>query len=513
MSERENDAGQVRVFADYDGDFTEEADVVVVGSGPAGSVVTHELAKAGHRVILVEEGPPFTPDEFRADGNISMARTMREAGLRSTTGTFMPILQAICLGGGSLINSAMCVRPPAFIFDQWSTLFDLERTARADLDPHFDAVSEFLGIAPTPEDVQGRRNLLFREGCEALGIPSEPVDRNVQGCRGSGECYTGCRARAKQSMDISYIPEAMKFGARVLTSLQVQGVLGGGSRVRGVEGQVVEPFSGRTSHSFRIQARFVVLAAGCMATPVLLQKSGDLANASGQVGQNLQFHPGSAVAGVFPEDLNPIFGATQSYQSLAFLEEGFKLETMWSAPAALTVRVPGLGGELVRRFGEIPRTAIWDAIASTHRSLGSVKARFRSMNPAIRWNLHPQDLEIMLRSIHVLAQIFFAAGAEKIMPGVGGLPDEMHSLEEAEVLRDYPIRPGNLVTASSHVFCTPRMHGDPAQGVVDEDGRCHGFDNLYIADTGIFPRCPSVNPMLTVMALAHRQAQSLVERL
>jgi choline dehydrogenase-like flavoprotein len=231
------------------------------------------------------------------------------------------------------------------------------------------------------------------------------------------------------------------------------------------------------------------------------------------VGQNLQFHPGSAVAGVFPQDLSPIFGGTQSYQSLAFLEEGFKLETMWSAPAALAVRMPGIGAELVKRFSELPRTAVWDAIASTHRSTGSVRSRFRSMNPAIRWQLHPEDMKIMLRSIHVLAEIFFAAGAEKIMPGVHGLPDELHSAEEAEVLRDHPIRPGDLVTASSHVFCTTRMHGDPAQGVVDEDGRCHDFDNLYIADTGIFPRCPSVNPMLTAMALAHRQAEVLRERI
>jgi len=463
-------------------------------------------------VVLIEEGPPFTPEDFRADGNLSMARTMREGGLRSTAGTIMPILQAICLGGGSLINSAMCVRPPAFIFDEWSTRYELDHTTRADLDPHYDAVSEFLGIAPTPEDVQGPRNLLFRQGCDALGIASEPVDRNVRGCRGSGECFSGCRARAKQSMDISYIPDAMKFGARVLTSLQVQRVLGDGRRVRGVEGKVVEPFTGRTSHAFSVRARWVVLAAGCMATPVLLQKSGDLANASGQVGRNLQFHPGSAVAGVFPEKIDPIFGGTQSYQSLAFLEEGFKLETMWSAPAALAVRMPGVGADLVQRFGELPRTAIWDAIASTHRSLGTVKARFRSLDPVIRWSLHPEDTKIMLRSIHVLAQIFFAAGAEKILPGVGGLPEEMHSLDEAEALRDYAIRPGDLVTASSHVFCTTRMHGDPAQGVVDEEGRCHGYDNLYIADTGIFPRCPSVNPMLTVMALAHRQAQSLAER-
>jgi choline dehydrogenase-like flavoprotein len=442
-----------------------------------------------------------------------MARTMREGGLRSTSGTLMPVLQAICLGGGSLINSAMCVRPPAFVFDEWCTRFDLARTTRADLDPHFDAVSEFLGIEPTPEEVQGPRNLLFRTGCDALGISSEPVDRNVRGCRGSGECYTGCRARAKQSMDISYIPEAIKLGARVLTSLQVQRVLREGRRAVGVQGQVVEPFTGRTVRNFTVRARWVVLAAGCMATPVLLQKSGNLANGSGQVGQNLQFHPGSAVAGVFPRDLSPIFGGTQSYQSLAFLEEGFKLETMWSAPAALAVRFPGIGAELVKRFSEIPRTAVWDAIASTHRSTGSVRSRFRSMNPAIRWQLHPEDMKIMLRSIHVLAEIFFAAGAEKIMPGVHGLPDELHSVEEAEVLRDHPIRPGDLVTASSHVFCTTRMHGDPAKGVVDEDGRCHDFDNLYIADTGIFPRCPSVNPMLTAMALAHRQSESLKQRI
>ena len=507
-----SNVGEVRVFADYDQDFVEEADVLVVGSGPSGSVICYELARAGHRVILLEEGPPFTPPEFRSDANLSMARTLREGGLRSPSGTFMPILQAICLGGGSLVNSAMCVRPPAFVFDDWCTLFDLENTTREALDPHFDAVGEFLGIAPTPDEAQGPRNLLFREGCQALGYSSEPCDRNVVGCRGSGECFSGCRARAKQSMDISYIPEAIKHGARVLTSVQVQHVLSSGRRAFGVEGHVVEPFTGRLSHRFKVTAGLVVLAAGCMATPVLLQKSGDLANHSGQVGQNLQFHPGVAVAGVFPEAVDPLFGATQGYQSLHFLRDGFKLETMWSAPAALAVKTAGMGAELVKRFSELPRTAIWDAIASTHHSVGSVKARRNTMNPAIRWRIHPDDVQILIHAAHVLSEIFFAAGAEKVIPGIAGLPEEFSSLEDADLLRDHKARPSDLVLASSHVFCTTRMHGDPAQGVVDEFGLCHGYDNLYIADTGIFPRCPSVNPMYTVLALAHRQALALRER-
>ena len=156
---------RVGVFAQYDGPFEEKADVVVVGSGPCGAVAAYELAAAVHDVILLEEGPPFTVRDFELDGNLSMTRTMREGGLRMTHGTIMPTMQAIALGGGSLVNSAICVRPPDSVFDRWATDYDLERTDRANLDPHFDAISEFLGIAATPDAIQGRRNLLFRDAC------------------------------------------------------------------------------------------------------------------------------------------------------------------------------------------------------------------------------------------------------------------------------------------------------------------------------------------------------------
>ena len=501
----------LRVFADYDRDFTEEVDVAVVGSGPAGAVVARELTLAGRRVVLLEEGPPFTPPEYVIDGGISMARTMREGGLRSTRGTIMPTMQAIALGGGSLVNSAICVRAPDFVLDQWSSDFELERTRREDLDPHYDSVGEFLGISPTPEEVLGPRNLLFRRGCDELGYDSEPISRNVRGCRGSGECFTGCRTRAKQSMDVSYIPEALRGGATVLTSVRVERVLTEGRRAIGVEGHVVEPFTGRRRHRVRVKARAVVLAAGCMATPVLLQKSGNLANESGQVGRNLQFHPGVAIMGVFPDKVNPQFGATQGYHSQHFLREGYKLETLWAPPPLLAVRLPGSGPGLKERLADIPYAAIWDAISSCNRSLGRVQARRAGLDPLLTWRLHDDDLPILRSALFTLAEIFFSAGARSIVPGVHGVATELHSLEEAQVLRTHPLRATDLVLGGNHAFCTTRMHGDPKCGVVDELGRAHDHDALYITDSGIFPQCPSVNPMWTIMALAHRAAEGIAQ--
>ena len=142
-----------------------------------------------------------------------------------------------------------------------------------------------------------------------------------------------------------------------------------------------------------------------------------------------------------------------------------------------------------------------------------MKKRFRSLDPILEWRLHPDDMAIMRRSLHVIAQLFFAAGAERILPGVGGIPDSFTSIDDAAILDSSAVKASNLVVGGNHVFCTTRMHGDPTRGVVDEDGRCHDLENLYIADTGIFPQCPSVNPMFTGMALARRQAHVLGERL
>jgi choline dehydrogenase-like flavoprotein len=132
------------------------------------------------------------------------------------------------------------------------------------------------------------------------------------------------------------------------------------------------------------------------------------------------------------------------------------------------------------------------------------------MDPILTWRFDPEDVQVLGGSLWEMARIFFAAGARKILPGVHGVPDEIHSLEEAEALRR-TWKPTELVAAANHAFCSTRMHGDPRQGVVDERGRCHDLDNLWIVDTGIFPRCTAVNPMLTGMALARRAALQVAE--
>ena len=189
------------------------------------------------------------------------------------------------------------------------------------------------------------------------------------------------------------------------------------------------------------------------------------------------------------------------------------METLWAPAPVLAVRLPGFGQDLLQRFAEIPRSAVFDAIASTHRSVGQVRARRKGLDPSLRWHLHPEDVPLLARALFTLCEIAFAGGAEYVTPGVHGLPDVVRSLDEVRALREGRIRGTDLVIAGNHVFCTTRMHGRAERGVVDEDGRCNEFDNLYIADTGIFPRCPSVNPMFTAMALARRQALAIADRI
>ncbi|MDP8256848.1 MAG: GMC family oxidoreductase N-terminal domain-containing protein [Candidatus Alcyoniella australis] len=501
----------VKQYQDYSGDLRESCDVLVVGSGPAGAIVAKEAAQLGRDVVLIEEGPIFGPDDFVLEPGESMHRWCREDGLRVAQGNiFLPNMAANCLGGTSVTNSAICARPPDFIYSGWSERHRLEGISREALDPHFDRVHQYLGIRPVADESLGLRNTLFRDACEKLGLDHQPIERNETGCKGCAECFTGCPTRAKKSMDLNYVPDLIKAGGRVYTSMRGEELLIEGRRVRGMRARAVDR-KGNAGHTLTIIAKTVVLAAGVMATPLILQKN-KAANSSGQVGRNLQYHPGAAIGGFFPEPVNPWEGATQGWQSLHFLDQGFKLEVLWSPLPILAVRFPDFGFKHKEHLAMAKNFAPWDTIVRTKHSFGTVKAK-RGWNPIIKWNFDQRDVKVIQRGLGALADLFFAAGADYILPGLHGVPSMINSSEQAQLIKTFPLKATDMVNAGNHIFGTTRMGGDPATSVVDPAGKCHDYDNLYIADTGILPEGTGVNPMFTIMAIADRMAQKIHEGL
>ena len=95
------------------------------------------------------------------------------------------------------------------------------------------------------------------------------------------------------------------------------------------------------------------------------------------------------------------------------------------------------------------------------------------------------------------------------MPGLHGVPEVIHSKEEAEIIRTTKLKANHTITAANHAFCTTRMSADPRKGVVNSFGQSHDVENLYIADTGNFAASPGVNPMLLCMAIADRIAHHI----
>ena len=98
-----------------------------------------------------------------------------------------------------------------------------------------------MGIKPVDNAVQGPRNELFKQACDELRWNATPIHRNEEGCEGSGECFTGCPNDAKLSTDKRGIPEVLKAGGRVYTSVAAHRLIMDGRKIRGMEGYVRHP--------------------------------------------------------------------------------------------------------------------------------------------------------------------------------------------------------------------------------------------------------------------------------
>jgi len=467
-----------------------EVDFCVVGAGGGGAVVAAELAEAGARVALLEQGPGHDPDGFTARPPEMLAKLYRDAGQTTTIGS-PPILLPLGrgVGGTTLVNSGTCFRTPEHVLARWRAEFGLELEGAA-IEACFERVERSLSVGEVTPELAGENAAVARRGAERLGWSHGYLRRNARGCVGSGVCVFGCPTSAKQHTGITYVPRAVRAGAELITGADVRELSVVRSRVRGVVARL------KGGERLKVRAGETILACGTIHTPLLLAHSG-VAGASGQLGRNLSLHPATAVLALMGEQVNMARGVPQSFYVDEFAQEGIMFETVAGPPSYAAMALPLQGAEHARAMARYPHLAQLGLMVSDS-SRGSVHALGR--RPVIRYTLGEADLERVRRGLARIEQLLRAAGASEVyLPLPRGVAPGT-------------ARRGDLRLMAFHPLGTARADARARHGVVDGDLAVHGLRGLHLADGSVVPSSLGVNPQITIMALATRLAFHLLGR-
>jgi choline dehydrogenase-like flavoprotein len=493
-------------------DIDDEFDYVVVGSGAAGSIAAHTLLCAGFSVGIVEEGPWVKTREFGETVHDAFKRMFRDTGTQVLEGnSYVPLIQGRCVGGSTVMNSAIAWRTPDDVFDDWSKRFGLgEAITAATLDPHFDSLERDLNVHAVDDDALGENNRLFLEQAAKEGIDPRRMRRYERGCKGTGRCMTGCPSAAKQGMSVTYIPWALARGARIFASVRVDKVVIDGGRATAVVGRTTSAEPGRaTKRRVTLRARLgVVVAASTVQTPNLLRRSGIRGVA---LGEHFQAHPGVGMGGVFDHPVGMADGATQGAESIHFRKlDRIKLETIAMQPELAAVRIPGVGAELMRKFESFPNLAIWVMLVRAEAE-GTVKAGWGGRDK-VTFSLLKSDMERVRRGEAMIAKMMFEAGAREVWPGIHGLPSVLTSPDQVKLIENGPVDSRAYSFIATHLFGAARMGPDPSTSIVDTSFETHAAKGLYVVDSSVFPTNLGVNPQHTIMAMSRLAATRIAEK-
>lgn len=508
-----------------------EADVCVVGAGPAGIAMTRQLERAGIRVCLVETGGPDRDPEVQD-----------LAGGDSVGTSYFRLSDTAVMAFGGTSNhwyseAGFRARPLDPIdFEQRAAVphsgWPITRT---DLDVHYERAHEFLGLGPYAYDLQDWKEQ-FGDG--PLPLNAEAVQTVLfQMIPGAGVMHYLPELRRSAMTTVVHHAHA----AELRTNTAGDGVSELHARTL-TGGEVV------------VHADRYVLAAGGLANArLLLQSDGDnpagLGNTHGWVGRCFMEHlslRGATLQLRSPEQLAgmKLYDGVETgtcdvqgklslprevLQSEGLLNSTFFLEHMppprttqavrsfvilrralsWQPrPAHLTKHL----GLALRNLKAIAQTAYRESVSST----GPVAIQLKAMaeqapNPSSRvtlshrrdalglrrsrldWQVTDQDRWSMVRTEELI-------GEELRRAGIGRLVDGLTSPDVAW-----------QISGQWHHLGTTRMHMDPTQGVVDADGRIHGLSNVWVTGGSVFPTGGYANPTLTIVALALRLADHLID--
>lgn len=494
---------------DLTADVEITCDVCVVGTGAGGAVLAAGLAERGLKVVMLEEGGYVTSDQFDLRETNMFPKLYQERGTRATADLAIAVLQGRGVGGSTTINWTTCYRTPERILAHWQKVHGVEGLDVESLRPHFEAIEARLSISEWPLAMVNPNNKVLVDGCTKLGWEVAALHRNVKGCVNSGYCGVGCVVDAKQSMLITYVPDALAAGADLFADTRAARLELSGDRVAAVHAEVLDTETGRpTGVKVVVRAKVTAVCGGAINSPALLLRSG---LPEGGVGRRTFLHPVVAMGAAWDHPIEGWAGAPQSAASHQFIDRGpdkvgFFIECPPMQPMLASTAFIGFGAAKQDRLANLKNLSTLLALSVdglvpgdeggtvSLRSDGRVRLDYPVTAPFVESFREAHDK---------MARILLAAGAKQV--------NSLH-LEPVDLTSDadLPRLAAAPYGALEHpIFTAHQMGGcamgkDPATSVVDAELRHHRVKNLFVVDGSALPTGLGVNPSETIYGLSHR---------
>ncbi len=497
--------------------FNIKTEVVVVGSGAAGSVVAHELARAGHEVLVLEAGRYYPSSQFTEHLGDTINEVYKDQASQLNSTADVLFVEGACIGGSTVIGACVMHRPPNSLLEGWSERHGLDQMTPEKLAPLYDEIGEeqFVHLNEAHEINATAHKVI--QGCEHMGFRWRPVTRNVRRCALTGHCLAGCKPDRKMSALVTHLPWAVGYGAELYADTHVTRVRIENNRATGVDAVVRDPDTGDTVAEMRVDAQVVVSAGGAIQTPLLLQRS-QAPDFSGELGRNLALQPFTQVLAEFPEELYGFRGALVGVQVDEFLEsDGFLFYSALAEPEQLMAQGDqGVGADHINFMLRYKHLAGLNAF-SIDDGRGSVSwdGGVNDGRQIIRWNPSRKEFNRIKQSASLAARIFFSAGAKRVyMPTYQRLEvDSVFDLDKTMDEVDYGLR--GMYTFRSNSFSpqgTCRMGSERSRAVVNPNGELFDVAGLFVADASLFPEPMAAAPHWTVQVLAKHVARRIEAR-
>ena len=501
----------------HDDVATLTADACVVGSGAGGAVIAAELQRAGKQVLVLEMGAYRNESDFKQLELPGLFELYLGGGLLTSEDGSIAVFAGSTLGGGTVVNYMNCLRTPDRIRSEWAR-HGVERIDQPEYDSHMDAVMTRIN-ATDAATTQNRQHKKMIRALDACGMAHHPIVRNVDtACedpRVCGYCLTGCQKGCKQSTMKTFLQDASDAGAKAIVGAHADRIIVDGARATGVEATVTQADGSTTK--LTVSAPIVVVACGSIESPALLLRSGIGGPA---VGKHLRLHPAAIVNGIYEEPIEAWIGQIQSEVSDHFAscegEHGFLIESVGATPSIGAGGVPWRhGAQHKRDFARIFRHhAPFISVARDHGE-GEVVLDPHGQ-PLIRWSLSDEvDRRLFVRANVELAKLHYAVDAPEIRTlhaeEISWRRDSGEPFEAfLERIESAPYGPADVAIFTAHQMGSCRMGSDPADSVADGRGQLRDVRGVWIGDASAFPTAPGVNPMVSIMSLAHRTAQNIL---